>query len=117
PILAVESLAVRPADGLDGEPGLVRDALFGIDWVPMPTTDGEPVEIVRVESTSDDVLAAAHENTARVLDILRERAAGTARLAFVTRSGDLAAAPVRGLVRAAQLEHPGRFVLVDVDGE
>ena len=29
---------------------------------------------------------------------------------------DLAVAPVWGLVRSAQSEHPGRFVLVDVDG-
>ncbi|MFJ2958175.1 type I polyketide synthase [Streptomyces sp. NPDC087270] len=30
--------------------------------------------------------------------------------------GDLVQAPVWGLVRAAQAEHPGRFVLVDTDG-
>ncbi len=33
------------------------------------------------------------------------------------RMSDLAGAGVWGLVRAAQAEHPGRFVLVDVDGE
>ena len=46
-----------------------------------------------------------------------------ARLVVVTRGGvavgaeapDLAQAPVWGLVRSAQSEHPGRFVLVDVD--
>ncbi|MFD4139638.1 type I polyketide synthase [Streptomyces sp. NPDC058572] len=48
-----------------------------------------------------------------------------ARLVLVTRNGvdvgdgmpDVALAPVWGLVRSAQSEHPGRFVLVDVDGE
>ncbi|WP_345328560.1 acyltransferase domain-containing protein, partial [Kitasatospora aburaviensis] len=48
-----------------------------------------------------------------------------ARLAVVTRRGvgvgdelpDVALAPVWGLVRSAQSEHPGRFVLVDVDGD
>ncbi|MBL1097955.1 type I polyketide synthase [Streptomyces coffeae] len=50
---------------------------------------------------------------------------GAARLVFVTTGAvaagpdedvpDLANAPVWGLVRAAQAEHPGRFVLVDVD--
>ncbi|MCG6495742.1 type I polyketide synthase [Kitasatospora sp. A2-31] len=46
-----------------------------------------------------------------------------ARLVVVTRNGvdagegapDVAQAPVWGLVRSAQSEHPGRFVLVDVD--
>ena len=52
-----------------------------------------------------------------------ERLADTP-LVVVTRRGiavgdeapDLAFAPVWGLVRSAQSEHPGRFVLVDVDG-
>ena len=47
-----------------------------------------------------------------------------ARLVVATRGGiavgdeapDLAVAPVWGLVRSAQSEHPGRFVLVDLDG-
>ena len=47
-----------------------------------------------------------------------------ARLVVVTRGGvavgdeapDLAQAPVWGLVRSAQSEHPGRFLLVDLDG-
>ncbi|MFG2677189.1 SDR family NAD(P)-dependent oxidoreductase [Streptomyces sp. NPDC048445] len=53
-----------------------------------------------------------------------ERFAGTS-LAFVTRSAlgdgtgrpdDLACAPLWGLVRTAQSENPGRFLLMDLDG-
>ncbi|UJW29740.1 SDR family NAD(P)-dependent oxidoreductase [Saccharothrix sp. AJ9571] len=48
-----------------------------------------------------------------------ERFTGS-RLVVLTRGvvdgGDLAGAAVWGLVRSAQSEHPGRFVLVDVDG-
>ncbi|MGX1855537.1 SDR family NAD(P)-dependent oxidoreductase, partial [Streptomyces sp. NPDC055299] len=49
-----------------------------------------------------------------------------ARLVFVTRGAvdapgtthhDAAAAPIWGLVRSAQSEHPGRFVLADLDGQ
>nr|CUW01173.1 Type I polyketide synthase [Streptomyces caniferus] len=49
-----------------------------------------------------------------------------ARLVFVTRGAvdapgtthhDSAAAPIWGLVRSAQSEHPGRFVLADLDGQ
>ncbi|PSK82109.1 acyl transferase domain-containing protein [Murinocardiopsis flavida] len=50
-----------------------------------------------------------------------------ARLGFVTTGAvatgdfpapiDLVSAPVWGLIRSAQSEHPGRFMLVDVDGD
>ncbi|WP_078956042.1 type I polyketide synthase [Streptomyces sp. NRRL B-1140] len=61
---------------------------------------------------------------ALVQDWLSDDSAATSRLALVTRSGvatdegdpvDPGTAAVWGLVRAAQSEHPGRFVLVDTD--
>ncbi|MEU3170364.1 SDR family NAD(P)-dependent oxidoreductase [Streptosporangium sp. NPDC006930] len=72
----------------------------------------------------------ARTATLRTLDLLGtwladDRLAGT-RLAVVTRGAvrtgsgdgapDLAQAPLWGLVRAAQAENPGRFLLLDVDG-
>ncbi|MEU0390628.1 SDR family NAD(P)-dependent oxidoreductase [Streptomyces chartreusis] len=74
-------------------------------------------------------VAGAHTAAARVLDVVKrwlsdERGDGT-RLAVVTEGAvaalpgedvtDLSAAPVWGLVRSAQSEHPDRIVLVDVD--
>ncbi|WP_324616682.1 SDR family NAD(P)-dependent oxidoreductase [Streptomyces sp. NRRL F-5065] len=68
--------------------------------------------------------AAAH-TLARLREFLRHAPEeGGPRLVVVTRdavaAGDAAPnlghAPVWGLVRAAQSEHPGRFVLADVDG-
>ncbi|MEU1313468.1 SDR family NAD(P)-dependent oxidoreductase [Streptomyces cinnamoneus] len=83
-----------------------------------------------VAGTADGVpLAdAARAVTHRALELVRtwladERFEG-ARLAVVThgavtdgerRSPDLAHAPVWGLLRSAQTENPGRFVLVDTD--
>jgi len=81
---------------------------------------------------SDDAgtVEMARGGARRVLGLLQawladERCA-SARLVFVTRGataagpGDgvdgLAQAPVWGLVRSAQTEHPGRFVLLDLDG-
>ncbi|PYC63464.1 polyketide synthase [Micromonospora arborensis] len=68
-----------------------------------------------------EVPDAARELAARVLADLRDwladdRFAGT-RLAVVTRDAavDPVTAPVHGLVRAAQAEHPGRIVLIDTD--
>ena len=72
--------------------------------------------------------ASVHAETARVLALLQEavtdeRFSGL-RLAFVSRGAvgvadeavsDTVAASVWGLVRSAQAEHPGRFLLVDDD--
>jgi acyl carrier protein len=79
---------------------------------------------------SGDLAAAVRGTAHRALGLLQawsadERCTLT-RLSVVTRGAvvaadgdepDLACAPVWGLVRSAQLEHPGRIVLVDTDGE
>ncbi|MFI6457898.1 SDR family NAD(P)-dependent oxidoreductase [Streptosporangium amethystogenes] len=95
----------------------------------------DPVpDVVMVAVGSADagnVVESTHELVARVLGLLQRWLAderfGASRLVFVTRGAvearegdvvaDLAAAAVWGLVRSAQWENPGRFVLVDVDGE
>ncbi|GGP44551.1 hypothetical protein GCM10010214_16800 [Streptomyces abikoensis] len=78
---------------------------------------------------TDDVPAAAHALTNRVLhllhDWLTQRHSERSRLVFVTRNAmsadegeavaDPAASAVWGLVRSAQSEHPGRLVLLDLD--
>ncbi|WP_434093298.1 SDR family NAD(P)-dependent oxidoreductase, partial [Streptomyces humidus] len=81
------------------------------------------------ESGDTEPPAAVHESTAAALELLQrwqaeERTAG-ARLVLLTRNAvavrpgepvaDLAAAAVRGLVRSAQSEDPGTFLLVDTD--
>jgi acyl transferase domain-containing protein/acyl carrier protein len=132
PIAAVESLAARPAQLDDG----ARESLFRLSWQPIPVTGHEDVTLVagldetpdtvpgtvalRVSTADSDVPAAVHEVTGRVLGAIRTwladpRFAG-ARLAFVMEK-DLRTAPVWGLVRSAQAEHPGRFVLVETGGD
>ena len=81
-------------------------------------------------SAPADPLAGLHLTTAQALSVaqawlLEERFAAS-RLVFATADavatgeGDavagLAAAPVWGLIRAAQMENPGRFGLLDLDG-
>ncbi|ARZ72145.1 polyketide synthase [Streptomyces albireticuli] len=87
----------------------------------------EDLVLVPVSGAGDDVPASVHELTARVLGLLQEWTAGErpagSRLVFVTRGAvsadegetvrDLPAAAVWGLVRSAQSENPGRFVLLD----
>uniref|UniRef100_UPI00358FF8AF SDR family NAD(P)-dependent oxidoreductase n=1 Tax=Streptomyces afghaniensis TaxID=66865 RepID=UPI00358FF8AF len=77
----------------------------------------------------DDVVGAVHELTHRALTLMQEFLAedrfARTRLVFVTSGAvaphgeevtDPAAAAVWGLVRSAQMEQPGRFLLLDVDG-
>ncbi|TGA92113.1 type I polyketide synthase, partial [Streptomyces palmae] len=71
--------------------------------------------------------AATHRTLRLVQDWLAEEALADTRLVLVTRGAvaagagdrvrDPAAAAARGLVRSAQTEHPGRFVLLDTDGQ
>ncbi len=91
--------------------------------------DGGLVFLGAGEQGAGDVAGAARAVVCRALGLVQgwlgdERLAGS-RLVLVTRGAvavgesdgveDVAAAGVWGLVRSAQSEHPGRFVLVDVD--
>ncbi|MGK5522668.1 SDR family NAD(P)-dependent oxidoreductase, partial [Micromonospora sp. URMC 107] len=118
PVLSADAVVVRPVttNGLAGASGPTA-ALYRTDWVPVsaPTGTGTPdVEVFRVEAgdTADAVRRSLYDTLATV----QRAAAGTARLAVVTRGGDLAGAAAWGLVRSAQTEHPDRFVLVETDG-
>src|SRR6266545_3936493 len=103
-----------------------------LDALERALAGGAPVPeavlaVIGSPAGAGDVAGAARAVAGRVLGLLRrwlasEPLAG-ARLVVVTRGGvavgdeaaDLAVAPVWGLVRSAQSEHPGRFVLVDLD--
>ena len=91
-------------------------------------TASGPVVVGDCVPAGDTVPAAALDLAVAVLDAVRgwlddpERSGAT--LVVVTHGAvgpegatptEVAAAPVWGLVRAAQSEHPGRFVLVDAD--
>ncbi|MFD9452903.1 SDR family NAD(P)-dependent oxidoreductase, partial [Streptomyces sp. NPDC059985] len=75
---------------------------------------------------AQEVHEATHRALATVQSWLDNGRFANTRLAVVTRgavaahtdteAGDLAHTPAWGLLRAAQTEHPDRFVLVDLDG-
>ncbi|MFE2948798.1 SDR family NAD(P)-dependent oxidoreductase [Embleya sp. NPDC059267] len=153
PVLTVDTLALRPISAMPLDLG-TSDALFRLDWTPVPAADGSGLRIATA-STPEEALAhdcdivvvrcfdtdtetapqadvdaapeadATHAATHRVLALLQRwlTADTGARLALVTRRAvvigddepDLVHAPLWGLVRTAQTEHPDRFVLIDVD--
>ncbi|MGP9017964.1 type I polyketide synthase [Streptomyces sp. BR1] len=112
---------------LDAYAGLT--ALRGALTAGAPTPD---VVFVPLSSTASDsgraatARAAAHHALALLKEWLADERLEDARLVFVTRGAvaagpdepvtDLAHSPVWGLVRSAQSENPGRFVLADTDG-
>ncbi|GGU31720.1 type I polyketide synthase [Lentzea flava] len=120
PVLSVKSLVVRtPSTTAPANP--VQDSLFRVDWVPVQTGAATEIDAQVVELTGGPDAAAAHETTRRVLEILQN---AEERVVFVTRGAaaigdepitDLGAAAAWGLVRSAQAENPGRFLLVDLD--
>ncbi|MGW3011043.1 SDR family NAD(P)-dependent oxidoreductase [Streptomyces sp. NPDC001219] len=106
------------AGGLDGA-GRTVTRLTG------PSALHETTGTVLVELPATDPHEAATGALALVQRWLTDPPAA-ARLVFVTRGAvdapgtthhDAAAAPIWGLVRSAQSEHPGRFVLADLDGQ
>ncbi|MFE5588181.1 SDR family NAD(P)-dependent oxidoreductase, partial [Kitasatospora sp. NPDC056531] len=95
-----------------------------------PTPDAVVLPVV-AHRADGALMDTVHAQTARVLEVLRgwlaEPALVATPLVVVTRGAvagtagedvtDLAAAAVWGLVRSAQTENPGRFVLVDLDDQ
>ncbi|WP_342228444.1 type I polyketide synthase [Nocardia wallacei] len=116
-----------------GDTGWAEDAgeRAGIcaDWDRVRT--GGPVPdlvVLRIDAAAEAVPEGMRKSTGRVFAVLRawltDDRYARARLLVVTSGAidvagkdvtDLASAPVWGLVRAAQAEHPGRVQLADTD--
>ena len=114
PVLSVESVVLGAVSGARGAGG----SLLGMDWIAAPAGVPDPsAEWSLLPVAGGDV----HEVVHMVLGELQARLSGDddTPLVVVTRGAvngdDLAASAVWGLVRSAQSENPGRFVLVDGD--
>ncbi|CAL9279207.1 3-ketoacyl-CoA thiolase [Streptomyces sp. SudanB182_2057] len=119
PLAVIDALTVRHRP--PGLPVAGTHQLYRLDWVPVETT-GEPPAVHHVTPPAGDPVAAAHTVAAETLGVLQDFLRdGDGRLAVVTRGAvgpdpvDLPSSVVWGLVRAAQAEHPDRFVLIDTD--
>ncbi|MBO3747330.1 SDR family NAD(P)-dependent oxidoreductase, partial [Streptosporangiaceae bacterium NEAU-GS5] len=122
------------ADPLRARAGL---AAAGVDAVPYPdlaalTSAPVPDYLVLTVPAGGDVADTARETWRQVRDLLAIDALAAATVVCLTTSAtpafdgaattdlaaatDLAGAAAWGLIRSAQLENPGRFLLADVDG-
>ena len=119
PVCSVAGLALRPlaAEALV----TTTDALFTIAWMPVERPDAPAAVPAVLDATTGD----PRDAVTRVLAALRDRLADESDeggpLVVRTRGAagpdpvDVEGAGVWGLVRTAQSEHPGRFVLLDAD--
>ncbi|MEU3574108.1 type I polyketide synthase, partial [Kitasatospora sp. NPDC036755] len=130
PLVDVESLAFRAVTGdqLSSAGRGAGDALFRVEWVPVVLPEEGAVEPEVLDLTGDlvgEVVGEGPERArvlaGRALEWMRERLAGEGSgVSVVLTRGvaqDPAVAAVWGLVRSAQAENPGRFVVVDVDAD
>ncbi len=122
PVATVESLVLRQVTPDQLRAG-ADDSLFAVEWTPVtaPAAGTEAPAVAWLPAGS------VHEVAHRTLALVRDRVASgeESPLVLLSRGAvaagpgdvvtDLAAAGAWGLVRSAQSEHPGRFVLVDVD--
>ena len=132
PVVAVESLVLRPMARGALARDTAPDSLFGFGWTPVPagnTPSGVRTVVVGASDvTAGNPAEAARREAGRVLGLAQEFLAddesAEAHLTVVTsgavaavpgdRVTDLAGAAVWGLLRSAQAENPGRLTLVDL---
>ncbi|WP_208929052.1 type I polyketide synthase, partial [Streptomyces rapamycinicus] len=139
PVATIGSLVTRPvtADTL----GSAADDLLTLVWTEIPTPQQSSLSVGRYEDLADgdvpvpdvavytarpeadgspDPLVQTRTLTAQVLQTAQAWLGGErfTDSTLVVRTGTgLAAAAVSGLMRSAQSEHPGRFVLVESDDD
>ncbi|MFB6827291.1 SDR family NAD(P)-dependent oxidoreductase, partial [Streptomyces virginiae] len=137
------SAPASPSAPVPADPSAPVVVVLGEPTAGLPSVVGHPA-LASVPDATDAVVVllpglgaqeecsaqAVHEASARALELASEWLAdgrfADARLVFVTRGAvsagadpltDLVHAPVWGLIRSAQAENPGRFVLLDSDAE
>ncbi|WP_346164538.1 polyketide synthase dehydratase domain-containing protein, partial [Streptomyces bangladeshensis] len=131
PVADIEGIRLRPV----GDAGTVR-ATAGVrpsrvEWIPVVPADDRAADDVTVvpvagRTADGDLAAEVRAGVAAALARVQEQLADDrpGRLVFVTRGAvaalpdeapDPVAAAVWGLVRSAQSEHPGRFLLADLE--
>ncbi|MEV5986270.1 type I polyketide synthase [Streptomyces sp. NPDC052051] len=114
-----------------GPVGLLPRSYLGLAELSAAVADGMavPEAVVVTGHPGGDDAPAVHRAVAEALRLVQDWLAddryADARLVFVTQGAvsttedetvtDLAGAAVRGLMRAAQSEHPGRIVLLDAE--
>ncbi len=133
PVARIESVAIRRIGRAQLRAAAGESSLYRVRWEAPPAAapSAEPVDLEVADLRAEDGIDDSPDGRAaavleRLQSFLAEPANESRRLVVVTGNA-VAAAPgegpdprlaaVWGLVRSAQAEHPGRFALLDSDGD
>ncbi|WP_433722795.1 SDR family NAD(P)-dependent oxidoreductase [Nocardia sp. CA-129566] len=110
PVATVDSLVLRPRSVITAATEV--DGLFVARLRPVPA-DQDGVGVRIVEAPTGAPKAVLHA----ILETVRNWLAQSEgeRLAIVTAAGELGHAGIRGLVRSADAENPGRVTVIEID--
>ncbi|MBO1419193.1 type I polyketide synthase, partial [Streptomyces sp. FH025] len=107
PVATIEALTTRPM--------AERGPLYALDWIPLTPGEGALGDAVVSPGSVAEALTAVQDFLAGPGERLVVRTRGAVAVVPGDGVSDPEASAVWGLVRSAQSEHPGRFVLVDAD--
>ncbi|MFF2744227.1 SDR family NAD(P)-dependent oxidoreductase [Kitasatospora sp. NPDC058048] len=107
PVATIEALTTRPM--------AERGPLYALDWIPLTPGEGALGDAVVSPGSVAEALTAIQDFLAGPGERLVVRTRGAVAVVPGDGVSDPEASAVWGLVRAAQSEHPGRFLLVDAD--
>ncbi|MEU1430353.1 type I polyketide synthase [Nocardia sp. NPDC005746] len=110
PVATVDSLVLRARTAVT--------AAIEVDGLLVPRlrpvrTEGDGVGVQIIEAPTGSPKAVLHATLETVRDWLAQSEGE--RLAIVTAAGELGHAGIRGLVRSAEAENPGRVTVVEID--
>ncbi|MFD0407849.1 SDR family NAD(P)-dependent oxidoreductase [Kitasatospora sp. NPDC127116] len=107
PVATIEALTTRPM--------AERGPLYALDWIPLTPGEGALGDAVVSPGSVAEALTAVQDFLAGPGERLVVRTRGAVAAVPGDVVSDPEASAVWGLVRSAQSEHPGRFLLVDAD--
>ncbi|MFF2546605.1 SDR family NAD(P)-dependent oxidoreductase [Kitasatospora sp. NPDC058063] len=107
PVATIEALTTRPM--------AERGPLYALDWIPLTPGEGALGDAVVSPGSVAEALTAVQDFLAGPGERLVVRTRGAVAVVPGDGVSDPEASAVWGLVRSAQSEHPGRFLLVDAD--
>ncbi|MFC9332038.1 SDR family NAD(P)-dependent oxidoreductase, partial [Kitasatospora sp. NPDC057015] len=107
PVATIEALTTRPM--------AERGPLYTLDWIPLTPGEGALGDALVSPGSVAEALTAVQDFLAGPGERLVVRTRGAVAVVPGDGVSDPEASAVWGLVRSAQAEHPGRFVLVDAD--
>ncbi|MER6130367.1 polyketide synthase dehydratase domain-containing protein, partial [Streptomyces sp. NPDC001795] len=122
PVATVGSLAFRAVDAtrLAADSGVLRDALFRVEWQEVPTPQeqtGTDWPVLDLTTHTDDDIRTLTGHALKTVQAHLTSPPDDTRLVVLTRNAthNPAQAAVWGLLRTAQNEHPDRITLIDTD--